>query len=179
MTMMLRRARRELILAGSVALCGALLAAPVAADDGSETVSAGSVERAVFDVSAFAQEGQLVDWGQVLAASDDVHWTVLLPDTDGFELATDEGVTPSGVEWTRVTASHPSGVEWTRLRASDLDGSSWSNTSSTDPTGVAWTFTTFQRADGATWAQSRFLDGNGRSWSRSAPGNDLDGVEWT
>jgi hypothetical protein len=173
-----QRTIRGLGMASCIALTAVLLALPVAADDGSSAPE-GPAEPASFALSAFQGSGRLVDWGQLLMEADDVHWTVALPDTEGADLATDEGVTPSGVEWTRVTATHPSGVEWTRLRASDVDGSSWIKTSTTGRTGVEWTFLTFERADGETWVESQFLDADGRVWSRRAPGRGLDGVEWT
>ena len=88
--MITRRSVRRPIWAGSLALCAALLTAPVAATDGSSTDSAAAV-------------------------------------------------TPSGVEWTWLSASDPSGVEWTRLRFVDEDGSSWTRTPGTDPAGVEWT----------------------------------------
>ncbi|MDQ3492227.1 MAG: hypothetical protein M3452_03065 [Chloroflexota bacterium] len=175
---MMRRTHRGTIMAGGLALCAAMLATPVAAvEDVATDPAAGG--RGSFVLPALEADDGLVDWDQVLDRTDDLHWSELLPDPDGLDLVTDQGVTPAGVEWTRTIASHASGVEWTRLRASDPEGSSWTETSMTDASGVEWTFMTFERADGAAWVESRFVDGDGRAWSRGAPGNDLDGVEWT
>ncbi len=139
-------------MAGGLALCAAMLATPVAAvEDVATDPAAGG--RGSFVLPALEADDGLVDWDQVLDRTDDLHWSELLPDPDGLDLVTDQGVTPAGVEWTRTIASHASGVEWT--------------------------FMTFERADGAAWVESRFVDGDGRAWSRGAPGNDLDGVEWT
>lgn len=179
MTMTVRKTIRGLSMASCIALSAALLALPVAADDGSSHDPEPAAERATFALSALEGTNQLVDWEKILIEAEDVHWSVALPDTEAVDLATHDGVTPSGVEWTRVTATQASGVEWTRLRASDPDGSSWTETSTTGPTGVEWTFLTFEGADGATWVESQFLDAGGRLWSRRAPGTGLDGVEWT
>ena len=186
--MITRRSGRRPIWAGSLALCAALLAAPVAATDGSNIDSVAAVERAAFDLSASEQFGQLIARYQLLVESDAVEWSVLLPDPEVTDLtahaplaahAGNEDVTPSGVEWTWLSASDPSGVEWTRLRFIDADGSSWTRTLGTDPAGVEWTFVTFQGAYRASWVESRFVDGDVRAWSRIAPGTDLGGVEWT
>ena len=160
--MITRRSGRRPIWAGSLALCAALLAAPVAATDGSNIDSVAAVERAAFDLSASEQFGQLIARYQLLVESDAVEWSVLLPDPEVTDLTAhaplaahggNEDVTPSGVEWTWLSASDPSGVEWT--------------------------FVTFQGAYRASWVGSRFVDGDGRAWSRIVPGTDLDGVEWT
>lgn len=178
----LGRMTRGMSLAGGLALGAALLAMPVAATDGSDADAAVEPEVAVdsltLDRPVLMDSGHVIDWSRALAATEDLHWTTLLPDGD-VDHETHGGVTPLGVEWTRSTRSHPTGVEWTRLRASDPDGSSWVETSVSGTTGVEWSFMTYQGADGSSWTESRFLDTEGRAWSRSAPGSQLDGVEWT
>jgi len=178
----LRRLIRGLSFAGGLALCAALLAMPVAATGGSAVTIASDPEVAAdFTLGrpVLMSSGHLIDWSRALAATEDLHWTALLPEADDVRQETHEGVTSAGVEWTRSIVSHPTGVEWTRLRASDPTGSSWVETTVTGLTGVEWTFTTYQGAEGSSWTESRFLDVDGRSWTRSAPGNDLTGVEWT
>ncbi|MDQ3492732.1 MAG: hypothetical protein M3452_05675 [Chloroflexota bacterium] len=176
---MMRTTHRRTILAFGLALGAAMLATPVAAADDQFTDPVDVSGRASFVLPVLEEHDALVDRAQLMRATGDLHWSELLLDPDGLHLVTHEGLTPAGVEWTRTIASHASGVEWTRLRASDPEGSSWTETSMTDASGVEWTFMTFERADGAAWVESRFVDGDGRAWSRGAPGNDLDGVEWT
>ncbi len=180
--MITRRSGRRPIWAGSLALCAALLAAPVAATDGSSTDSAAATARAPFDLSASQQFGQLIARYQLLVESDELRWSVLSPDPESTDPAADaapEDVTPSGVEWTWLAADEPYGVEWTRLRAIDPDGSTWTRSIGTDPAGVEWTFVTLHGEHHATWVEPRFIDGDGRAWSRFAPGTHLGGVEWT
>lgn len=179
MTKTPRRTSRWLSVASCIALAAALLALPVTADDGSGTGQDGTSERGSFHLPALEDPASLIDWAPLLAGEGHVDWSVVLPDPTNVRFTTNQGVTPAGVEWTRLTARHPSGVEWTRLRATDPDGSSWTKTSASEPTGVEWSFLTFEGADGAIWVQSSFLDTDGRSWSRSAPKGQLDGVEWT
>lgn len=178
MARMSGRTRRSSTASG-LAICAALLAAPVAADGGSMIHRDSAGSGAALDQPVTFEHMSLVDRRGSLVQDGHIDWTLLLPEPGAVDLETEHGLTPSGVEWTRVTAVDPSGVEWTRLRASDPDGSSWTRTSTTDPSGVEWTFMIHERADGAMWVESRFLDAGGRLWSRSAPGDDLDGVEWT
>jgi len=85
--MTMRRNGRRPIWAGSLALCAALLAAPVAATDGSNIDSVAAVERAAFDLSASDPSG--------------VEWTRL------------RFIDADGSSWTRTLGTDPAGVEWT------------------------------------------------------------------
>lgn len=170
---------RGLSMASSLAMSAALLAAPVAADGGSTTDADGSTGYAASELAVSVHQDSLDDWSRILVSVNGARWTVPVLDTETVDVETQSGVAPSGVEWTRVTASDPSEVEWTRLSASTPNGSSWIETSTVDPSGVEWTFLTHASADGSSWVESRFVDVDGHAWSRRALGDALDGVEWT
>ncbi len=178
MTKMTRRIR-GLGMASSLAMCAALLAAPVAADDNSTTEADGPAGHTTFRLPASEEQNPLDGWSRILGEIDGPSPAEPLPDTEPVDLQGQSGVTPSGVEWTRVIVSDLSGVEWTRLRATDPDGSSWSQTSMVDPSGVEWTFLIYTGADGSSWVDAGFVDADGNAWSRRTQADDLDGVEWT
>ncbi len=178
MAKMTRRIR-GLSMASSLAMCAALLAAPVAADDGSTTEADTSAEHAPSPLPASEEQNPLDDWSRILGEIDGPSQGEPPSDTEPVDLERPSGVTPSGVEWTRVIVSDLSGVEWTRLRATDPDGSSWVETSMVDPSGVEWTCLIYTGADGSSWVEWRYLDADGNAWSHRARADDLDGVEWT
>ncbi len=88
--MTMRRNGRRPIWAGSLALCAALLAAPVAATDGSSTDSAAAV------------------------TPSGVEWTWLAADDpSGVEWTRLRAVDADGSSWTKILGTDPVGVEWT------------------------------------------------------------------
>ena len=119
-----------------------------------------------------------LDWAT--AVSDD---GVARPDfiaaDDQVEIVQSDGVTPAGVEWSRVSFIDADGVVWSRTHLTSPDGTDRVTVAAVETSGVKVTYTAGTRPDGTPFVASSFVNAAGVAFARKAPGTSLSGVEWT
>jgi hypothetical protein len=132
--------------------------------------------------AAFADEerpvGRTLEWATRISDEGVVRPDII--DTlEGVLISDGQGVTPAGVEWTRVSYLDPRGVEWTKTSLVLPEGGTRRITEATQPDGVTISYTLGEKADGTEFTQSNFVNARGDEYVRRQPGRGIRGVEWT
>jgi hypothetical protein len=102
-----------------------------------------------------------------------------IEDLDKVEIVITEGVSPLGVEWTRLSFVDIDGVEWSRTSFRNPSGGQRLVVAAVEPDGVKVSHTIGTRADGTEYVASSFVAASGDAFVRRAPGRQIRGVEWT
>jgi hypothetical protein len=131
---------------------------------------------------AFADEegpvGRSLEWATRIS-DDGVVRPDIIDTIDGVRVSEGQGVTPAGVEWTRISFIDPRGVEWTKTSLALPEGGTRLITEATQPDGVSVSYTLGVKADGTEFTQSSFVNARGDTFVRRQPGRGIRGVEWT
>lgn len=156
---------RRAALAAILALSTLWVAAPVFAEDGHGEDGSDRTDHSL-------------EWATRLS-EDGVQRPEVIADPTDADVETDSGVSPSGVEWSRITFADPSGVEWTRTDSLTPDGVQRTQTVALVPDGTTLSLTVGTRPDGTSFTSSTFVSPQGGVWARRSRSKDLSGVEWT
>jgi hypothetical protein len=128
----------------------------------------------------FADEpaGRTLEWA-TRVSDDGVVRPDIIASLDDVWISDSQGMTPAGVEWTKVTFVDTRGVEWTKSSLVLPEGGTRLITQATQPDGVELSYTLGVKADGTEFTQANFVNARGDAWVRRQPGRGIRGVEWT